>query len=108
MHVSTQGQGMRLPDTAHTSAPWRIHEIAPDFRLEDVWALPTPGGPADFARLVNGMVANDPTQHPSFAVRSLFAIRAKLGELFGLDEPTSGVGSRVPTLLDRLPPDLRD
>ena len=34
-----------LPDTAHTSRPWRIHELTRDFRLEDVWALPTPGGP---------------------------------------------------------------
>jgi hypothetical protein len=32
---------MRLPDTAHTSRPWRIHELTGDFRLEDVWALPT-------------------------------------------------------------------
>src|SRR5918995_1857264 len=29
---------MRLPNTAHTSRPWRIHELTPDFRLEDVWA----------------------------------------------------------------------
>ena len=43
---------MRLPNSAHTSRPWRIHELARDFRLEDVWALPTPGGPADFPRLV--------------------------------------------------------
>jgi uncharacterized protein DUF2867 len=34
----------RLPRTAHTSRPWRIHEVAGDFRLEDVWAMPTPGG----------------------------------------------------------------
>ena len=39
---------MRLPNTAHTSRPWRIHEFARDFRLEDVWALPTPGGPGRF------------------------------------------------------------
>lgn len=39
---------MKLPDTAHTSRPWRIHEVAPDFEVEDVWALPTPGGPDDF------------------------------------------------------------
>jgi len=38
---------MRLPGTAHTSKPWRIHEITEDFRLEDVWALPTPGGAHD-------------------------------------------------------------
>ena len=26
----------------------RIHEIAKDFRVLDVWALPTPGGQDDF------------------------------------------------------------
>src|SRR5919112_592732 len=36
---------MRLPATAHTDRPWRIHELTRDFRLEDVWALPTPAGP---------------------------------------------------------------
>jgi uncharacterized protein DUF2867 len=35
---------VRLPNSAHTSRPWRIHELTHDFRLEDVWALPTPGG----------------------------------------------------------------
>jgi hypothetical protein len=30
----------RLPNSAHTSRPWRIHEITSDFRLEDVWTLP--------------------------------------------------------------------
>jgi hypothetical protein len=28
---------MRLPNSAHTSRPWRIHELTRDFRLEDVW-----------------------------------------------------------------------
>lgn len=42
---------MRLPSTAHTSRPWRIHGIAPDFRVEDVWALPTPGGPDDLGHV---------------------------------------------------------
>ena len=32
------GSRMRLSKKAHTSRPWRIHEIAPDFRLYDVWA----------------------------------------------------------------------
>ena len=39
---------MLLPQSAHTSSPWRIHELTRDFQLEDVWALPTPGGPDDF------------------------------------------------------------
>jgi Protein of unknown function (DUF2867) len=98
----------RLPDSAHTSRPWRIHELTRDFRLEDVWALPTPGGPDDFPRLVEGFASRDPSRGSSRAVRTLFAIRWKLGELLGWDSPDSGLGSRVPTLRDRLPPDLRD
>jgi hypothetical protein len=97
---------MRLPNTAHTSRPWRIHELTRDFRLEDVWALPTPGGPDDFPRLVHQFVAADPAQRSSGAVRALFAIRRKLGELLGWDDPDAGLGSRVPTLRDRLPADL--
>ena len=113
---------MRLPATAHTSRPWRIHEIAPDFRLEDVWALPTPGGPDDFPRLVELATTDDPGTLDAQGryvgdgsggilarvSRALFELRWKLGELFGWDEPDSGVGSRVTTLRDRLPADLRD
>jgi Protein of unknown function (DUF2867) len=99
---------MRLPSEAHTARPWRIHEIASDFRLEDVWALPTPGGPDDFPRLVTGFASSDPLRSPSRAVRTLFGIRAKLGELLGLDDEATRVGSRVPTLRDRLPADLRE
>ena len=100
---------MRLPNSAHTSRPWRIHELTRDFRLEDVWALPTPGGsPDDFPQLVEAFASGDPSQGPSRAVRTLFAIRWKIGELLGWDSPDAGLGSRVPTLRDRLPRDLRD
>jgi Protein of unknown function (DUF2867) len=99
---------MRLPNTAHSSRPWRIHELAPDFRLEDVWALPTPGGPDDFPRLVQLAAALDPSQSSSPAVRTLFALRWKVGGLLGWDGPDTGLGSRMPTLRDRLPEDLRD
>jgi len=97
---------MRLPSSAHTSRPWRIHELAPDFRLEDVWELPTPGGPDDFPRLVRLAASLDPSRSPSRAVRALFSIRWKIGELLGWDDADAGVGSRVPTLRDRLPSDL--
>ncbi len=100
---------MRLPATAHTSRPWRIHELTRDFRLEDVWALPTPGGPDDFSRLVRGMMASaDPSQSSSRAARTLWAIRWKVGELLGWDGPDAGHGSERPTLRDRLPLDLRE
>jgi Protein of unknown function (DUF2867) len=99
---------MRLPNTAHTSRPWRIHAITRDFRIEDVWALPTPGGPEDFPRLVQEIAASDPAQGSSRAARALWAFRWKVGELLGWDGPDAGPGSRVPTLRDRLPADLRD
>jgi hypothetical protein len=101
-------QAIRLPSTAHTSRSWRIHEITRDFRVEDVWALPTPGGPDDFPRLVQLAASLDPSRSPSDAVRALFAIRWKIGELLGWEDPDAGLGSRVPTLRDRLPVDLRD
>ena len=99
---------MRLPNSAHTSRPWRIHELTTDFRLEDVWALPTPGGPGQLPRLVRKIAAGDPSQGSPLATRALWAIRWKLGELFGWDSPDTGLGSRVPTLRDRLPSDLRE
>ena len=99
---------MRLPDTAHTSKPWRIHEVAPDFRLEDVWALPTPGGPDDFPRLVRQFASGDPSRSLPAPARMLWALRWRVGALLGWDGEDDGVGSRVPTLRDRLPADLRD
>ena len=99
---------MRLPNSAHTSRSWRIHELTRDFRLEDVWALPTPGAPDDFPRLVQQFASADPSESLPGAARTLWAIRSKLGELLGWDAPETGVGSRVATLRDRLPADLRD
>lgn len=99
---------MRLPRTAHTDRPWRIHAIAGDFRVEDVWELPTPGGPDDLALLVEQFANGKGDPVPSLLGRALFAIRWKLGALFGWDEPADGVGGRVATLRDRLPADLRE
>lgn len=99
---------LRLSTTAHTSQPWRIHDIAHDFRVEDVWALPTPGGRGDFPLLVGLIASGDPGRGSSAVVRALFAIRWKVGELLGWDDHASGTGARVATLRDRLPEDLRD
>ena len=99
---------MRLPDSAHTSRPWRIHAIAPDFRLEDVWALPTPGGPDDLPRLVDLLASGGGTRSSSRTARALWALRWQLGRLLGWDRADAGLGARVPTLRDRLPDDLRD
>ncbi|MFH8402998.1 DUF2867 domain-containing protein [Streptomyces anulatus] len=100
---------LRLSPSDHTSRPWRIHEIAGDFRLEDVWALPTPGGPDDLHHLVDQMANGKGGPDGGNRVgRFLFAVRWKLGALLGWDKPDAGVGGRVTTLRDRLPDDLRE
>lgn len=98
---------MRFPASAHTSRPWRIHELVPDFRLEDVWALPTPGGADDFPELVRQFAAADPAKRLPGVARALWHLRFKLGELLGWDEAGTAAGSGVPSLRERLPADLR-
>jgi hypothetical protein len=56
---------------------------------------------------VEGIASRDSGQGSSRAVRALFAIRWTVGRLLGWDRPDAGLGSRVPTLRDRLPADLR-
>jgi Protein of unknown function (DUF2867) len=97
---------MRLPDSAHTSQPWRIHDLTRDFELEDVWGIDAPGGRDDFGHAVALVTSQDPSRSSYGAVRALFALRWKLGALLGWDDAAAGVGTRVATLRDRLPDDL--
>jgi len=98
---------MKLPKSEYTSRPWRVHEFTKDFELEDVWKLPTPGGPNDLARFVQHFTnADEDVGDYPVLLRVLFAIRWNLGKLFGWDKSGSGVGERVPSLRDRLPADL--
>ena len=97
---------MKLASNAHFSRPWRIHELTRDFRLEDVWALPTPGGPDDFQRLIRMVTSFDEAKPRLSVVGVLVAIREMLGRAFGWDD-TADDPSR-PSLRDRLPADLRE
>jgi hypothetical protein len=97
----------RLPGASYATRPWRIHEFADDFRVLDVWALPTPGGRDDFGRLVATVTSFDPAD-ASPVVHALFAIRWALGRLFGLDGPSDGIDSRTTGLQAKLPEDLRN
>jgi hypothetical protein len=68
------------------------------------------GGPDDFPRLVQWLASRGDPSHTaaSCAVRTLWAIRWKAGELLGWDGPDAGPGSERPTLRDRLLADLRE
>jgi Protein of unknown function (DUF2867) len=101
---------MRLPNSEHTSHAWRIGEVAPDFRLEDVWALPAQGDLEDFATLLEVVASLDPEQSSSRATRALFGIRYRLGGWLGWDDPQQPLSipeNRETTLSARLPEDLR-
>jgi hypothetical protein len=112
---------MRIPVTAHTSSRWRIREIAPDFRVEDVWALPAEGGADDFETLLEVMLSGGMPDSPLF--RFLWWVRDQLGRWFdigrisgpaaGRDDPGAEAALPIPgtnqtSLSERLPDDLRD
>jgi hypothetical protein len=100
---------MRLPQAAHASRPWRIREIAPDFTVEDVWALPAHGGADDFQTLLDIMTAGDPANGESRATRVLWRVRDRLGTWLGLDGDRASIpGTHETSLRERLPADLRD
>jgi hypothetical protein len=101
---------MRIPNSEHESRPWRIREIARDFILEDVWALPTTGGPEDFETLIQLGTSFDPAKTGSRPTRALWSLRDRLGEWFGLGRISVSAesGQSEKSLADRLPDDLRD
>jgi len=102
--------GTGRPNSEHESPRWRIAEIAPDFRLEDVWTLPAQGGAEDFGALLEVMASLDPAHGESAATRLLFSIRYRLGGWFGWDDATRELeipGNAETTLSARLPADLR-
>jgi Protein of unknown function (DUF2867) len=108
MNEMKRRRRMRLPDSAHTARPWRIHELAGGFRVLDVWALPARGGPGDFDRLVRLMAAADLSHSSARVVRALWAIRLAAGSLFGWDQDRHPAdNSKKPSLRERLPEDLR-
>jgi hypothetical protein len=99
-------QTTRLPNAAHAARPWRIHEITPDFTLEDVWLLPGRARPEEFHRLVDLVTGMDPSHGGGRVADALWAVRWKLGALLGWDDDDAGLDARVPSLRDRLPADL--
>lgn len=115
---------MRVANAEHTSRPWRVHRIAPDFVVEDVWALPVHGGAEDFGDLValmtdpEGAVPDDGLDFlDSRAARTLWRLRDALGRLLRLGAVSDAAlpedGRSVPgetgsSLQGRLDADLRN
>lgn len=102
---------MRLRPAEHSSHPWRIAEIAPDFELIDAWALPVTARAEERGELERLFSRIDPGgEGGSRASALLFALRFKLGAWFGWDRERHTLpipGCRETSLRERLPADLR-
>lgn len=109
---------IQLLKAEHECRPARIHDLVPDFTLEDVWALPTVGGPDDFEALLELVTSFDPTKTESRPARFLWDLRDRLGSWLDLGEISKPADAQEPSglpipgtaetsLRDRLPPDLR-
>jgi hypothetical protein len=113
---------MRIPNAAHESRHWRIRDIAPDFTLEDVWALPVHGSAEDFQTALEMMTSADPTDAESLPTRVLWGARDRLGSWFDLGRISAPIdsdsddaagkltipGTNETSLASRLPDDLRN
>jgi hypothetical protein len=97
-----------LPRDEFEKRPWRIHEMAADFDVLDVWQLPVTGGPDDLPRLVDVVATGAPQQRNGWLVGLVWSVRWTLGRVLRWDDPQQGVGIRVPSLNAHLPPDLTD
>ena len=103
------GVDVRLPSSAHESHPWVITDIASDFELLDVWALPAEGTSGDFGSLLEMLASFDPAHADSAATRALFAVRLRVGGWLGWDDATRRraiPGCTETTLTARLPEEL--
>jgi len=108
------GLAQNLDKKAHYSYPWKVHEIAQDFELLDVWEFPILADKTknqDFSLFLKVM-----QQPPQNSIASFFAIkylisrllvylRVYLGEMFDLDKNMNTLpipGCKETSLKDRL------
>jgi hypothetical protein len=102
--------GGRVPNAVHERRGWVIPEVAHDFKLLDVWALPVEGTANEFQTFIEMMASFDPLESGNAASRSLFRIRLHLGAWLRLDDHEKArpiPGCTETTLAARLPDQLR-
>ena len=81
---------MRIPNEWHKELPWSVHELTPDFALEDVWRFPIEAGPEHnltlFREKVLPRIAHGLTRKGIAGL--LFRLRWLLGKIFRWDPKT--------------------
>jgi len=102
--------GVRVDPARHRRQPWRIHTLAPDYELLDVWEVPIEADPSRgesfdrFFELVweNGMETGSPV------VTALVRLRALMGRVFRWERTDLAIpGARERSITERLTDDDR-
>ncbi len=95
------------PASDHLSRPWRVHALASDFELLDVWRFALRGDERDFPSFLGFMSDTKALADSCSApARALFALRLRLGRAFGWDRERAALpipGCSETSLRDRLP-----
>ena len=101
---------MKVNSSEHLSRDWRVHALAVDFDLLDVWRLPVVGEAGesldDFEVIMAGVQERLMSRGPA---GWLFRLRFWLGRVFKWDEAPAALpipGCEEVSLRDRLPEDL--
>ena len=83
---------MRRPNSDHLSLPWRVHTLAPDFDLLDVWRFPIVAEDGIAFDEFLAFLAESQSKLASGGSPAalLFRLRALLGRVFGWDGEPNG------------------
>jgi hypothetical protein len=95
----------RIPVSDHLARPWRVHALAPDFELLDVWRFPVRVA-ADERAAFEATMSDARAVKLSGPARALFGLRLALGKLFRWDRervPLPIPGCRERSIAARLP-----
>lgn len=97
--------GVKVDPARHRAQPWRIHALAPDFELLDVWGIPIEADPArgeTFDRFFD-LAWENGIEAGSAPVRALVWLRSAMGRAFGWERSDLTIpGTRERTLTERL------
>lgn len=85
--------GNRIPIEEYLALPWRVHELASDFEVEDVWRFPvTLSDHHSLAAFRRAMTSGMDSMNRFNPARVLLALRLGIGRLLRWDRVESGHG----------------
>jgi hypothetical protein len=84
--VPVLDRDMKLDPRRHYDHPWRVHALAEDFELLDLWEVAIESGGGDRFERFHAMISDNGFEADNAIVRALFAIRTVLGRWFAWDK----------------------